>query len=311
MGKTKTRKFFIFILFLTIAGLVLVYLFPEKTIGVEEDEGSLSVDGWYLEAAKALESGKPLVFTQYVALCDNVHQGIVPVPGKLGDGDNPDTNLYWGAAYGYRTFFKKHPRWTLVHSINKPDEKISQIFVFSQTITPSSKWKGLGVTKPFKAYLVVIGYRGRYIKDSMEAYLNALFGEKDFPIKLSDGEIVHSGGQSHYVGYTGHNYFMDLPDGGTKMLRASKRLQTKAKATMILACKSRVYFVPQIRTSKNCIIVVTQGLMAPEAYTAAAVYESLLAGSGQKTILNSTAKAYAKYQKISIGSARRLFTSGQ
>ncbi|HEX6730669.1 MAG TPA: hypothetical protein VF074_11680, partial [Pyrinomonadaceae bacterium] len=36
----------------------------------------------------------------FVALADNVNQGIVPVPPSLGNGDNPATNLYWGAAFG-------------------------------------------------------------------------------------------------------------------------------------------------------------------------------------------------------------------
>ncbi len=32
-----------------------------------------------------------------VALCDNTYQGIVPVPEKIGNGQNPDQNLYWGS----------------------------------------------------------------------------------------------------------------------------------------------------------------------------------------------------------------------
>src|SRR5687768_2778496 len=36
----------------------------------------------------------------FVALCDNEYQGIVPVPARIGNGDDPDNNLYWGAAYG-------------------------------------------------------------------------------------------------------------------------------------------------------------------------------------------------------------------
>lgn len=34
-----------------------------------------------------------------VALCDNENQGIVPVPAFLGNGEDPQKNLYWGAAY--------------------------------------------------------------------------------------------------------------------------------------------------------------------------------------------------------------------
>ena len=38
-----------------------------------------------------------------VALCDNRYQGIIPVPEHLGNGDNPATNLYWGAAFGVKS----------------------------------------------------------------------------------------------------------------------------------------------------------------------------------------------------------------
>ncbi len=41
----------------------------------------------------------------YVALCDNIHQGIVPIPKDLGNGQSPRTNLYWGALYGVKTYF--------------------------------------------------------------------------------------------------------------------------------------------------------------------------------------------------------------
>ena len=41
----------------------------------------------------------------FVALADNEHQGIVPVPAKLGNGEDPEHNLYWGSAYGVKTFF--------------------------------------------------------------------------------------------------------------------------------------------------------------------------------------------------------------
>ena len=43
----------------------------------------------------------------FVALCDNKNQGIVPVPEKIGNGQDANLNLYWGCGYGVRTFFKK------------------------------------------------------------------------------------------------------------------------------------------------------------------------------------------------------------
>ncbi|MDD5410665.1 MAG: hypothetical protein PHF31_04510 [Methylobacter sp.] len=46
-----------------------------------------------------------------VSLVDNVSQGIAPVPAKIGNGDDPRNNLYWGALYGVKTFLSKADGW--------------------------------------------------------------------------------------------------------------------------------------------------------------------------------------------------------
>ena len=51
-------------------------------------------------AARAAPQPAPRSFKVvhvFVALCDNRHQGIVPVRAELGNGQDPRTNLYWGA----------------------------------------------------------------------------------------------------------------------------------------------------------------------------------------------------------------------
>lgn len=55
----------------------------------------------------------------YVALCDNKYQGIVPVPKAIGNGQDPDNNLYWGCGYGIRTYFKKSTEWKLLKKEKK------------------------------------------------------------------------------------------------------------------------------------------------------------------------------------------------
>src|SRR4051812_35808173 len=67
-----------------------------------------------LTALPAEAADGPRVVHVYVALADNENQGIVPVPPKLGNGEDPGNNLYWGAAYGVRTYFKRHPDWAQV-----------------------------------------------------------------------------------------------------------------------------------------------------------------------------------------------------
>ena len=63
----------------------------------------------------------------FVALCDNKYQGIVPVPEKIGNGQDPDSNLYWGCAFGVRTYFKKSKEWKFVESRKLKSEKLERI----------------------------------------------------------------------------------------------------------------------------------------------------------------------------------------
>ena len=50
----------------------------------------------------------------FVALADNKNQGIVPVAAILGNGEDPVHNLYWGSAYGVKTFFSRSADWELL-----------------------------------------------------------------------------------------------------------------------------------------------------------------------------------------------------
>ena len=51
------------------------------------------------------------VIHTFVALCDNKSQGIAPVPEKIGNGDDPANNLYWGCTDGSRSYFSKSKKW--------------------------------------------------------------------------------------------------------------------------------------------------------------------------------------------------------
>ena len=43
----------------------------------------------------------------------------VPVPEAIDNGQNHNTNLYWGCGYGIRTFFKKSKEWELLSTRGK------------------------------------------------------------------------------------------------------------------------------------------------------------------------------------------------
>jgi hypothetical protein len=72
----------------------------------------------------------PRVVHVFVALADNAHQGIVPVPARLGNGDDPEHNLYWGAAYGVKTFFVHSADWHLTVSQAHPKPAVLERCTF-------------------------------------------------------------------------------------------------------------------------------------------------------------------------------------
>src|ERR671918_2808728 len=65
-----------------------------------------------------------------VALCDNENQGIVPVPAHLGNGEDPERNLYWGAAYGVKTYFSRSKDWAKVAEFQEPKDDVLERIVF-------------------------------------------------------------------------------------------------------------------------------------------------------------------------------------
>src|SRR5690606_7155951 len=88
----------------------------------------------------------------FVALCDNVNQGIVPVSKTLGNGQNPTTNLYWGALYGVKTHFKKSKEWMFVKTMESDNEKILERVLFKHMASGT--------------YLLADAYDGKYIRSA-------------------------------------------------------------------------------------------------------------------------------------------------
>src|SRR5688572_23613157 len=114
-----------------------------------------------------IQSKKPLVVHAFVPLCDNENQGIVPVNKQLGDGLNLKTNLYWGAGYGVKSYFKKYDGWKLLSS--EPDSignVLERVIFYKKTVSGT------------EIYLVADGYRGDRMKECLHDYFRSLGGWK-------------------------------------------------------------------------------------------------------------------------------------
>ena len=80
----------------------------------------------------------------------------------------------------------------------------------------------------------------------------------------------------------------------------------KSNVAVVLACESNFYFSKVIRPHA-APLVTTASLMAPEAYALEAIVTQWFAGAAPGEVVESAAKAYGQYQKISLRSARRIF----
>ena len=227
----------------------------------------------------------------FVALCDNTYQGIVPVPEKIGNGKDPYNNLYWGAAYGVKSFLKLRTKdWIFKRQIKSTNPYILERILFKHVKE--------------NVYLLADAYDGEQIKPCIENFLKASNTQNPIKIKENNTDLLF-GGDADLLAYVGHDGLMDF-----KVNVSYKKINKKKRDVIILACFSRSYFTPEIKKANANPILWTTHLMAPEAYTLKAAVDGWLQNETGKQIDERAAQAYNKYQKCGIKGARNLFTTG-
>ena len=230
----------------------------------------------------SLVGAETKVIRIFTALCDNEHQGIVKVPAKIGNGDKPSDNLYWGAMYGVKTWFSKSKSWEKVDS-HKVNKVILERIVF--------KRKGADV------YLVAEAYRGREMKKCLNAYFASLTD------KFNDGASLKRLGvdlaKTKLSIFVGHNGLMDFKLPVTK---GNGRLDA-----MSFCCKSKPFFTARIKATGSKPYLLTNGFMAPEADSISAAIDGWLLGNTPEGVARRTGAAYHQYQKCGHKGAYNLF----
>ncbi|MEP6900820.1 MAG: hypothetical protein ABJA66_03660 [Actinomycetota bacterium] len=240
------------------------------------------------EIAKIQNPGK--VVHVLVALCDNEHQGIVPVPAFLGNGEDTIKNLYWGAGFGVKTFFLKSANWTRLAVIPNPKENVLERIVFKHQTQ--------------NVYLIADAYRGSKMREMVDDFFAAVAGAKRENVVVNDLTLQILG-SANLVAFVGHNGLMDF-----KLENPPDKKDDDQRAAVILACASRNYFSAPLKKTSATPLLWTSNLMAPEAYILHAALEGWVRGETDEQVRNRAAAAYSKYQKISLKSAQNLLVTG-
>lgn len=225
-----------------------------------------------------------------VPLCDNAHQGIIPVPASLGNGQEVDRNLYWGAAYGVRTWFDKQPGWVRVERTKAPAPMILERLVWQHKATGT--------------FLVADAYDGQHMDGALKAFFRYSAGHDALPLQAGSTGL-RAGGSSDLIAFCGHNRLMEL-----EAPQVTTRADTLTRQTVVLACMSARYFAVPLRPTGAQPLLWTTNYMAPEAYTLSALLDGWLIHEPAESQRERAAAAYARWQKCSMNAARKLLITG-
>ena len=245
-----------------------------------------------------LREGQPIVVHVVVALCDNIHQGIVPVPASLGNGQDPRTNLYWGALYGVRTHFPRAAGWARMETGVPGDPRI-----LDRVVLYASLKRG---EHSVPVYVVADAWDGTHIQEALQAYLGMAAGNFTEKVEVGHGSEqleLRAGGSAHLLAYVGHNGLMEF----TLESSIPSTAEVPPRSAVVLACVSKSYFLDHLQTADAHPLLLTTGLMAPEAYTLDSAIRSWVEEGTTAAVVQAAAGTYDQYQGCGLRAARRLF----
>ena len=258
----------------------------------------------YDDLAPELADGRPLVVQVHVPLCDN--DVLRCGRGRLGDGEDPEGNLYWATSGGFRGWFgRKGSPWRLVRHIPAPEEDVIEVRVWRRTVSPGAALRARGVKKAIPVYVVAYAWRGESIERAMKAYATDLFGTTARRIALPGGTVLAAGGAARLVAFVGHNGWMDVSDFSWP--RAPRK--AGRKATIAVACITEDYLVPAVPDERRVPLLFTRSLLFAGAHAFEGAVSAFAAGDSLAGIRESAVRAYAAGQGKPLPRVRAAFTN--
>ncbi|MBK7128556.1 MAG: hypothetical protein IPM74_01060 [Crocinitomicaceae bacterium] len=238
------------------------------------------------------ESREPLIVHTMVPLCDNAHQGIVPVSPSLGDGFNLKTNLYWATRHGMKKYFELKDEWISLNSNFIANDTILERAIFKRSFNGYSE-----------VILICDAYRGDQMDACVKDYLNSLAGFHSDSV-LIDSTWILCGDQADMLVFNGHNGLYEVyPD-------TIYAQHTRKKDAVVLACSSYWGFTPFIQNANCYPLVTTSSSMYPGATILDYIIEAWVQFKSGEEIRLAAAMAYHEMKNCGLNAADGLFVSG-
>lgn len=281
----------------------------DDNVTVTTEAATRWLEGVYMRMAAAVNSGRPVVLQAHVALCDN---SIIKC-GAQGDGDNIEKNLYWttsGAVDGW--FRRQRAVWSEVsrRDTSADESGVLQVRIYRTLVTPDGSWQRRGVTRPFPAYAVIYGWRGKDIDKALKAYMDDLYTCTPRSVPLPAGGALQAGGQAHLVAWIGHNRMMDLelPELRQLLLRTDG-CTTQPKGMIAVACHTGSYLGRYVSAEQRVPLLLTDSLLFAGTHAFEGAARAFLSGSTLAEIRAAAAKSYAEGQGKSVAHVDSAFVN--
>jgi hypothetical protein len=250
------------------------------------------------EIAADVAAGRPLVVQVHVPLCDN---DIIRCGNpRLGDGDDPDRNLYWATSGGFRGWFgRRGSGWTQVLRAGREGD-ILETRVWRRRFAARGALRRAGARRSFDVYVVAHAWRGAAIRKAMDAYVRDLFGGdvRRVAVPGPGGKSIElgAGGAARVVAYVGHNGWMDVAgyDFAAVARRATRRSRHK-KGTIAVACITEDYLEP-VPAATRVPLLMTRTLLFAGAHSFEGAVRALAEGRDFAGIRRTAIQAYATGQ---------------
>ncbi len=252
-----------------------------------------------------LAAGKPLVVEVHVPLCE---QTIIACGNaKLGDGDNPDTNLYWSTTPGFGSWFARRTSgWkrVLVQRAGETgDPDVLAVHVYRRSVTAPAAWRKRGAPAKFEIDLVVRAWRGTAIDRALAAYAADLSGGAAHTLTLADKTTLATGGAAQIVAWVGHNRLMDLAPYTWPAPGAS------TKGAIAIACHTAAYMEDTVPSATRVPLLMTRDFLFANAAPLEATVIAFAAGGNYGKIRVDAATAYAGVRERTVKQVAGAFTN--
>lgn len=270
---------------------------PSYTLSEEARE---KLPGFPESVAETLNRQGYVTVTVHVGLFDRDQSG-----GAYADGDDPKTNLYWGALYGIDTHFPNAAKWIRTYRDRGTAHEIVARSVFRKRVSPSEHWTRLGVTRPFDVFVLANAWRHDHLVDAMEQPIREAICGDTTTLEI-DGRPIEFGGASAIVGYVGQNHMRD--EYWDPLARLDGCRVSRSVGIFYAAPFSAAGLHKPLMETGLYPVLFTRNQITPEAYIVDGILDALIVGDLGAGFVDSAASQYARYQKgVGIETARSFF----